>query len=157
MTYIPQQAVILYSNPSSSSITGTVSETTFNRDFTIKSGMMGVNDFLEVLILWSATNNGNVKTIRFKIGSTTVFAFPATSNASGLRFGLIFNRGSLASQVANTSAGTSGFGSTTSALNTFTENFANDLTIALTGELATGTDTISVDAYSVTLFKVNGI
>lgn len=123
---------------------------------TIPAGLIGVNGQLEVTHFWEATNNANVKTMRVKLGGTAFFA-----NAAGLNSNTIFlppptriwNRNSQSVQMAfaaangNTSVAT-GTAKTAGAVDTSVAT-----TFAISGQKATGSDTLTLLGYVVRLIR----
>lgn len=149
MGFVPPASVVIFRNHETASITGTLVETTL-RSFTLKAGLMGLNDSLRIEPIWQATNNANVKNLRVKIGASAVPMFSINSGYASLFRTLLWsNRNSLTSQVGYSAASSSGMGTSTSALFTSTEDTSTDLTISFTVELTNTGDTVSLQSVLV--------
>jgi hypothetical protein len=126
----------------------------------IPAAALGANGFLLIEMSWSATNNANAKTVRARFGASGAglagTAFPAVSVASGVAIRLqsiIQNRNATNSQIGGTSPGSqTGFSLGTAAIPTGVIDTTAATEIAITSEKATGTDTLTLEAYSVWLF-----
>jgi lysophospholipase L1-like esterase len=135
------------------SYTGSTTETTV-LTFTIPANSIGINGRFDIPILATATNNANNKTIVVRFNGVGVYQQVLTSVASYRGLGMIFNRGSLTSQVSgplNTGASI-GFGSngaSSLAPSTFTINTGADITVTVSILLANAADTASVEAFQV--------
>jgi hypothetical protein len=117
----------------------------------IPAGLMGVNGSLRVTTIWSVTNNANAKTARVRlggIGGTAFWTVALASVLSGKGLCVVMNRGAQNSQVAADpnviGLATSAVAVTTGAIDT---SVAQDLVI--TGQKATGGDTMTLEAYCV--------
>lgn len=135
--------------------TGDTNETTLVT-INVPAGAMGANGFLMITWHASATNNANTKTWRWKLGGTTL---RSVANASSLNLREQFNihnRNSASSQIAGgpNSSMISGFGTTTGAWITGSVDTSAAVDLVLTGQLATGTDEIAIESYSVFLVYV---
>jgi hypothetical protein len=132
--------------------TGDTAEFTF-ATITIPAGAMGANGSVYVEAIFSHTSNANTKTPRIKFGGTLVAGFAVTSTTATSKFGnTIHNRNSQSSQAFLPSSIIGPFTNGTSvALGTAAINTANATDITITGQLGTGTDTISLEAYKVIL------
>lgn len=121
----------------------------------IPAGLIGPNGLIEVTHFWNANNNANVKTARVKLGGTAFFAVTAiTSNAILLPPPTrIWNRNSESSQISFAAANGNVGSSTGSAATTGTVNTAAATTLVISGQKATGTDTLTLYAYSVRLIR----
>lgn len=118
---------------------------------------IGVNSTLKITAFFGANNNSNNKTVRIRYGSSGSgiggTAVSATNITTQLGLNLVVtiaNRNSASSQVATT-GNSGGFGF--AAPITLTVNTTNASEIVLTGQLATGTDTVSVESYIVELLS----
>lgn len=147
--YVPYQ--ILFKGDASS-VTGTTVETTL-ASVNLKGGAMGSNDYIEAVMMFSYTNSANDKTMRFKIGTSEYFVGLATTSATAIRRVEVFNRNSLASQVAFAPSLFSDNGSTTVVVGTFTEDLSVDKTIAITGQLETAGETLTLESLHIILWK----
>ena len=135
-------------------LTGTTAETILG-SIAIPAGAMGPNGILRVTTEWSYTNSANSKTLRTRFGagiSGTAFdVIVPTVTAFQRRQCDIKNRGSLAAQMAPPSGFIAGFGSATGAPLTGAVDTAAGQTLALTGQLGSSGDTITLESYIVEL------
>lgn len=139
--------IILAQSGVASSVTGTTTETTL-ATITIPGGMMGQNGMLRLTTLWTLTNNANSKTLRGKLGGGTFFAPVNTGNGSYNGIATLRNRSS-ASQVFlsagnPTIAGGAGGPAVTLAIDTTV-----DQPLLITAQLASATDTATLEGYTV--------
>lgn len=132
--------------------TGDTNETTL-ATVSVPAGALGTNGILRVHSLWSVNNDASNKSTRVRLGgiSGTIFMDIGLPNLASFELvRMIWLRNSAASQVsasaADGSPGTSGAAVTTGVIDT---SAAVDL--VLTGQLADGTDTITLEAYTVEL------
>lgn len=135
-----------------SSLTGTTTETAII-SVSVPGGAMGPNGLLRVTTQWSCTNNANVKTARLRIGGiggTAVYGAALTSTAGAFMQRNVANRNSQSSQVFSFgTASANSFTTVTTAATTATLDTSATWSLVLSGELAVGTDTISVEQYIV--------
>lgn len=133
-------------------LTGSTSETTL-ATVTIPAGAMGANGIIRVSAQFSCTNNANVKNGRVRLGGlagTLVNAQTITSTAGAYTLRAIHNRNSQSSQVVSFgSASANSFTTTTVAALTMTVDTSVAQDLVFTGQLATGTDTITLESYLV--------
>lgn len=145
---------ILAQSAQAVSLTGSTDETTL-ASLTIPAGLIKTNGGILVYSHWSMTGNTNNKRKRIKLGSKS-FLDLTTSGGTIVSYARelwIFARGR-ASQVAMGAGITGGaVGQQAVATATATEDLDTDLTLAITGQLGTGTDTLTLEAYSVQLFN----
>jgi hypothetical protein len=133
-------------------VTGTTNETTL-ATIPLAASTMGKNGILRVTTFWTANNSAGAKTPRVRLGGAagTTWNPSSMSGATIAQEAVahIINRNSESSQIGYVS-GLSGLdGVAASALKTGTENTANPLDLLITGQLATGTDTLTLEAYFV--------
>lgn len=133
-------------------LTGTTAETIL-ASVAIPAGSMGPKGILRITTEWSYTNGANAKTLRTRFGSGiagTIFdVIVPTATAFQRRQCDIKNRSSLVAQMAPPSGYVAGFGSTTGAPLTGAVDTAANQTLALTGQLASSGDTITLESYVV--------
>lgn len=133
-------------------VTGTASETSLAA-ITIPAGAMGANGILRINALFSYTNSGNTKTLRFRFGnglSGTAFATSAGTTVAAIRLETqIQNRNSASSQVAGIAGATIGGTSTANVTGTIDTTASQTLTIS--GQLANTGETITLESYIVEL------
>lgn len=130
---------------SQTSHTGDTNETTL-KTFTVPANTIGINGHLRITILVGGSGTNDTKTIRMKFGGTTFMtAVSVSANISG-RFVIdIYNRGAANSQVG--AVVSNGFSSTAIVTAAIDTTLAKD--IVITGQLANGSDAVSVEAYTV--------
>lgn len=144
---------VLAQSAVAASHTGNTTETAL-ATITIPAGEMGPNGWVEVYTLWSVTNNANNKTPRIRLGGIggTAFYNLATANTTyGRLLTNISNRNSAASQIGMP-ADVQGWGFAPNAVVTATVNTANAQDLVISCQLATGTDTCTLEAYRVVVF-----
>jgi hypothetical protein len=126
-------------------VTGNTNENT-TVSFVVPAGSIGPNGELRISGMLTLTNNANNKTIRVKYGATTLWTASPTSAAS-FRFDIVLaNRNSQSSQVNSFSSSTS-YGNSANAVGTSSIDFSADQTITITLQLATGTDSMTLEQY----------
>lgn len=152
MSFTPYKPYQLLFMGNSSTVTGTTLETTL-ASVNLKGGALGMNDYIEAVMMFSYSNSVNDKTMRFKIGTSEYFVGLATTSATAVRRVEIFNRNSQASQVSYAPSVFIDNGSTTVAVGTFTEDLSLDKTIAVTGQLESGAETIALESLHIILWK----
>lgn len=137
---------IIYSSGSAVVLTGTTAETTL-ASLTIPGGLLGASGTIIVIALWSHTNNANTKTKRVKYGS---FAAPYTETTSvSSRDYFSMHQRSTNAQVTYSA---SGFGNSASALLTGSIDSTVDQTLSITGQLASASDTLTLEAIRVEVY-----
>lgn len=129
-------------------LTGSTGETTL-ATIRVPAGLLGANGQLEITTLWSMTNNANVKTFRVKLGSTTFAQIALASFLGYQHFTRIINRNNPALQVSMPATTSIVFGGTGGGLATGTVDTAQDQSLTITAQLAVGTDTVTLEGYSV--------
>ena len=111
---------------------------------TIPAGLMGANGKLKIYPLWSTTNNANVKTLRLNIGGLlcSTMVSQSVSNNSGL----LIIRNINSESVQKCSSGlVAGIGSSFGSIASLTVDTSAATTITITGQLAVGTDTLTLE------------
>lgn len=130
--------------------TGSTSETAL-RTITIPGGALGPNGAVRITALFSWTSNANTKTLRVRFGGASGQAYlntNVTSNASLSWQGVIVNRGGANSQIGVPNLA-GGFGQSSGAPNSSSIDTANDVNIVLSGTLANGGDTVTLECVVV--------
>jgi hypothetical protein len=122
---------------------------------TLPGGLMGATGQLEVVTFWTATNNANAKTTRVKLGGT---AFLATTGVVSNAIYMppptrIWNLNAQNSQVSFAAANGNSSVATGTAATTGTVDTSAAATLAISGQKATGSDTLTLYAYSVRLVR----
>lgn len=116
----------------------------------LPSGIIpSVTSALQVTTLWEVTNNGNVKTFRLKLGSTTANSNLLTSTAQAHVRQTIYFNNALNSQIVHGTL--NGYSVSGSALSTITVDFSSAVTLTLTMQKATGSDTVNLRGYEVAI------
>lgn len=136
--------------------TGDTLEFTFDT-ITLPPGAMGPNGSVQVEAVFTHTVNTNTKTPRIRFGGTQIAGQAVTASTATSFFGnRVVNRNAQNSQVffptglvANYVAGT------TAAVGTSAVDTSQPTPITITGQLGTGTDTISREWYRVTVCPHN--
>ena len=147
-----QSPGVVAQSGTASSVTGTTSETVL-ATIPIPAGALGINGVLRITALWSYTNSANNKTLRINFGGTTWFNQVQTTTASAQGMTMIRNRGSVTSQVGYAISAGSAFGSTSVANATAAINMAVAQNLTITGTLALGTETITLEGYTVEILN----
>lgn len=129
--------------------TGNTNENTL-ATIAIPAGVMGLNGILRIWTQWDYPSTANNKTMRVKLGATSFSGVVATTTLVARILTMIHNRGVANSQIGGAAnfagIGTVGAGDVNGAIDT---SVAQNLTI--TGQLALGTETLTLEAYLVEL------
>ncbi len=117
---------------------------------TIPAGLMGANGKLKIYPLWSTTNNANIKTLRLNIGGmlcSTMVSQSVPNNS-----GLLIIRNINSESVQKCSSGlVAGIGASSGSIASPTVDTSAATTITITGQLAVGTDTLTLEDLFVEL------
>lgn len=152
--------VILGQSGAALALTGTVSETIL-ATIVVPAGYMGLNGVIRIRTLWTATNNANNKTRRIRFGlsgagtgGTVILGAASASTISMQHFTQIQNRNATNSQIGmSTGAGTGGWSEIASAAAAPTIDTTLACELAITGQLASSGDTLTLESYFVELFR----
>lgn len=147
--------VLAQSAVAAAALTGTTTETAA-ANYTLAGNLMGLNGKLRVFTKWTLTNNANVKTLRFRFGgsgiSGTALSDPQSTSQTSLHVTAeIENRNSLSSQIGGN--GSVNLTGSTNTWRTATVNTASDQLIAITAQLAVGTDSVTLESYQIVLYR----
>lgn len=143
--WVKLSAFVLYSNLTTTSLTGTTAETTL-ATIPIKGGVLGVNGKLRFYILGTVTNNANAKTFRLKHASTPLWQVSHTT-AVGITSQILFlNKNSESSQVTSLFNSAILSGSAATVVTPSSIDTSADFSLTVTGQLANSADSISVTA-----------
>ena len=125
------------------SLTGSTSVVTL-ATITIPAGLLGANGKLKIYPLWATTNNANAKTLRVNIGGSlcTTMTSQSVPNNSGLV--IIRNINNEAAQKCSSGL-VAGIGSSNGSIASPTVDTSAATTITITGQLAVGTDTLTLE------------
>jgi hypothetical protein len=121
---------------------------------TIPAGALGPNGFLRVTTSWAYTGSTNSKSLRIRLGGVGGTAHLATARTSGTELAyvdqrIIANRNAQNSQFSNPS-GTQ-VGASTAAGVTGSIDTSAETTLVITGQKATGSETLTLASYLVEL------
>ncbi len=152
--------VFLRSSGVAVSHTGNTNETVL-ATVTLPAGIIGPSGLVRVRTLWTVTNSANNKTRRIRFGAlgagtggTVLLGVATASTLTIEHFTQFQNRGANNSQVGMaTGAGTGGFTESTSAIATAAIDTTAATDIVITGQLALGTETITLESYSVEVLR----
>ena len=149
-TWVPFNIPPIQSYVASAALTGTTAETTM-ATINVPGNLLGPKGVLVLTTLWSATAVGGTKTQRAKFGGTTLWTGTMAANALGSYLGIvqIANRNATNSQIATPPTITSGYGQNNAAIVTTALDTTAVQQITVTGQLAVGTDTLTLEGYSV--------
>lgn len=128
-------------------LTGSTAETTL-ATIDIGAGLLGLDGIIDVDMVLSWTNSANNKTIKAKYGGAIFSQNVVTTTASGRFQAALQNRDSAASQVS-AAASNPGSGTNSSAVVTLTIDSSVAQTLTITGQLALGTETLTLERYTV--------
>jgi len=111
---------------------------------TIPAGLLGANGKLKIYPLWSTTNNANQKTLRATFGGSvcsTMTSYSVPNNS-----GLLIIRNTNSESAQKTSSGlVAGIGSSSGSIASTTIDTSAATNITITGQLAVGTDTMTLE------------
>lgn len=135
-------------------VTGTVAETSL-RSIVIPGGSLGPNGSLRIYAVYSMTPSVNAKTLRCKLGGLEIYsAYQVTSATVGSlnKQRVVQNRGAQNAQITYpgwNELGVNGGGNPnlTGAIDT-----SVDQVLDFTGQLALGTETLTLESFLVELF-----
>lgn len=131
------------------SLTGSTSETTL-ATVTIPGGLLGSAGHVEIVTFWSAgANNTNTKTLNIKFGASTVASQNLANTRAYQNYSRVANRANNSQIFFN--AATS-FAITSNAPGTAAVDTTADVAVTLTGTLAVGTDTMTLESYLVVAY-----
>jgi len=110
----------------------------------IPAGLLGANGKLKIYPLWSTTNNANVKTLRAIFSGSVCSTM--TSQSVPNNSGLLIIRNINSESVQKCSSGlVAGIGSSTGSIASPTVDTSAATTITITGQLAFGGDTLTLE------------
>lgn len=124
---------------------------------TVPANTLGANGGVRVHTFWTFTNNANNKIIRVRFGGAAGTAYIGSvlaSRSSAMAVTVINNRNATNSQAGN-SLGTDSSGGALSggAIVTSSVDTTASTTIVISGQKATGTDTLTLEGYLVEVIK----
>ena len=115
---------------------------------TIPGGTLGLEGAVEIIMLWSCTSSVNAKTIKVKLGTTTLFNVGMTTQTAAQLFAGIRNRGDESSQISFRNTATV-FGVGTGALQIAAINTSTDTDLTITGTIANTADALVLEAITI--------
>jgi len=111
---------------------------------TIPAGLLGANGKLKIYPLWSTTNNANFKTLRATFGGSVCSTMVSQSVPNNS--GLLIIRNINSESVQKCSSGlVAGIGSSSGSISSPTVDTSAATNITITGQLAVGTDTMTLE------------
>ena len=123
-------------------LTGSTSVVTL-ATITIPAGLLGANGKLKIYPLWSTTNNANVKTLRVVFGGSALTTM--TSQSVPNNSGLVIIRNINSESAQKTSSGlVAGIGASFGSIASTTIDTTAATTLVISGQLAVGTDTLTL-------------
>jgi len=139
---------VLAASAVASAHTGDTAETVL-AGITLPGGAMGPNGLLRITSVFSFTNSANTKSMRYRLGGlagAALMSVSSTTSASMMTQRLVQNRNSQASQVSGPPGFANSFGASGNPAATSSVDTASDQTIAITGQLASSSDTITLES-----------
>lgn len=143
--WVKLNAFVLYSNLTTTSLTGTTTETTL-ATIAIKGGVLGENGKIRFYILGTVTNSANNKILRIKHTATSLWQVAYTAAVGITAQILFFNKGSESSQVTSLFNSTGLIASSSTSVTPSSIDTSADFSLTVTGQLANSADSISVTA-----------
>ena len=117
---------------------------------TIPAGLLGANGKLKIYPLWSTTNNANVKTLRATFSGSTCTTM--TSQSVPNNSGLVIIRNTNSESAQKCSSGlVAGIGASFGSIASPTVDTSAATNITISGQLAVGTDTLTLEDLFVEL------
>jgi len=139
--------ILFYDLTAAVALTGTTVETTIVT-ITIPAGLIGSKGEVKLYPLFSATNNANNKTVRIKLGGYTGYFLQSSGYAQ--LSNLVIFRNFNSESVQKVSSGLpAGLGSTGGSFTSLIIDTSAATTITITGQLAVGTDTMTLESLFV--------
>ena len=143
--WVRLHSIKFYDLTAAFAITGTTLETTL-LTVNIPAGLIGISGKVKMYPLYSMTNNANNKSLRIKLGGSTAFSTTVSNSSQSSALVIIRNIGSESVQKSSTSV-VSGLGNIGTALATLAIDTSVATTITITGQLAVGTDTMTLEGF----------
>lgn len=143
-------AIVLGQSGVAVPLTGGTGETTL-ATITLPAGAMGANGQIVMETQWSWTNSANNKTPKVKFGASTVYGLAHTTTAGLATRQRLANRGAANSQVGVNGASDNFYGGSLAVV-TYAVDTSASVDITITGQLALGTETMTLESYQVLLY-----
>jgi hypothetical protein len=115
----------------------------------IPPGLLGLNGIVEVDAVFSYSNNANTKTMKYKFGGGSFFSTTATATSSAAFIKRLQNRGVANSQLGEAASSQVQGGTNANAPYTAAIDTTATVAVAIVGQLAVGTDTMTLERYTV--------
>jgi len=132
-----------YSLSAPVSLTGSTSVVTL-ATITIPAGLLGANGKLKIYPLWATTNNVNQKTLRAIFSGSTCSTMTSLSVPNNS--GLVIIRNTNSESAQKTSSGlVAGIGASSGSIASTTIDTTAATTLVISGQLAVGTDTMTLE------------
>lgn len=152
MSYI-LPSICLFNTGGLATWTGTTGDTSL-KTFTLKGGTVGPSDKLEFILLADMTSS---QTTTLRMGSTDIISNATSATISLVRKGNIHFRNSVSSQVLMAAASQTDAQSSTVALLTPAENFANDVVFDIRSNLSAVGNTFKLRTFSLILWRAPAV
>ena len=143
--WVKLNAFVLYSNLSTTSLTGTTTETTL-ATISIKGGVLGENGKLRFYIAGTVTNSANNKVFRLRHSSAIIWQLGLTTAVGVAAQVLFLNKNSESSQTNSLTNSHGLSGASFTLVTTSSIDTSADFSLTFTGQLANSADSISVEA-----------
>jgi hypothetical protein len=144
---------LLSKSGTASSHTGDTNETAL-ATITIPANTLAANGQIKINAFWTVTNNADSKNIRIRLGGsgvsgTQIFVLAATTVANVWSSSFILDLNATNSQAIFSEASRGTDGLVTTQETTSAVDMTASQILVISGQLATGTDTITLNGYSV--------
>ena len=142
---------VLASSGTPASVTGTTTETQLAA-VAVPAGLLGSNGMLRVSTLWTMTNNGNAKTprVRFSGAAGAQFVGGAVTGVSQVHdVRLIYANNATNAEKAFNSGTATPYTSNGASPTTASADTTQATSLFLSGQLAVGSDTLTLEAFTV--------
>lgn len=153
--YVPSPTAVVAKSAAAFTVSATTVKTTM-ATITIPAGMMQANSVIDIVYAFTITGATSWKQVLIDFGGTS-YTDIQVSPGVGLYRGIcqVANRNSLSSQVGGqgTTGSFLGIGTTTAAVVTSAVNTANAVTMLITGQCGSASDSIRLEHYHVNLLR----
>jgi len=151
MSFSPVSEVPVLMTAVAVSLTGTTTETSM-ATATIKAGSAVAGDILVGYVNFSYPSSANQKTLRVKLSGVEILLISPTTTASVMRY-FWMPIVSLTSQMIITNTSVNGIGTSATALLDPAVNFGSDVTLDITGRLASAAETLILEQAQFRIMK----
>jgi len=141
---------VLSKSSTAVSVPATTTETTL-ATVQVPGGVLGANGWVLIEATFTVTNNSNTKTVRIKLGGTTLATANVTTSATLTVSTWVANRNSQSAQIGGFTAVSDygGVGSTSGNIATAAADTSAESDLTITGQLASSADTLRLQSYMV--------